>query len=410
MIIDDPMKLRAVSIPVQRTRSGGRSCPFSNYYPMQQGWLGVGFLAACLATSLTQTISQTPAPSATTAQGLVRRHIAVIGGETTLANLRDFRIVLVYAEGSFSAKSSLAQARPYFRRVSVPAGPLTKDSVLEGYDGAAWEYYGDPGVVLRTVGSAGTIARRNAHQFIDPLVDAADNKTSLTYVGKRVADGRPVFIISARYTDGTVDNVFVDCTTYLIDGFEQDIQFHSFGRNVPSHIVLDDYRAVGGVLMPFRSRQIENATGRVMDSSVVTSAQANIGLQPSDFGPPTFVRTPLQSAIAAIYDERDDPAAVLATYHDFRALYGESVSSLRAIEFIGYQCLKMGSTKSAVALLAANVTDYPNAATAHFELGRALVSDGKPVLARAQFQRALEIDPAYTRASDALRSLTSVSR
>jgi hypothetical protein len=377
---------------------------------MQGGWLGVGFLAAFLATSLTQAISSTPAPSTTTAQGILRRHIAAIGGETALANLHDFRLELVYAEGSFSAESSLAQARPYFRLVSVPAGPLTKDSVLEGYDGAAWEYYGDPGVVLRTVGSAGTIARRNAHQFIDPLVDAGDNKTSLTYLGKRNADRGPVFVISARYADGTVDDVFVDCTTYLIDGLEQDIQFHAFGKNVTTHIVFDDYRSVGGVLMSFRSRQIENATGRVMDSSVTTSAQANVGLKPSDFGPPAFVPTPLQAAIAAIYQERDDPAAVLATYHDYRAVYGASVSSLEAINFIGYQCLKMGSTKSAVALLAANVTDYPNAASAHFGLGRALVSDGKPALARAQFQRALEIDPTYKRASDALRNVTSVPR
>jgi hypothetical protein len=276
---------------------------------MQGGWLGVGFLAAFLATSLTQTISSTPAPSTTTAQRILRRHIAAIGGETALANLHDFRLELVYAEGSFSAKSSLAQARPYFRLVSVPAGPLTKDSVLEGYDGAAWEYYGDPGVVLRTVGSAGTIARRNAHQFIDPLVDAGDNKTSLTYLGKRNADRGPVFVISARYADGTVDDVFVDCTTYLIDGLEQDIQFHAFGKNVTTHIVFDDYRPVGSVLMSFRSRQIENATGRVMDSSVITSAQANVGLKPSDFGPPAFVPTPLQAAIAAIYQERDDPGS-----------------------------------------------------------------------------------------------------
>jgi hypothetical protein len=350
---------------------------------MQQGWLGVGFVVACLTTSLTRSISLTPQPSATTAQGIVRRHVAAIGGETALGNLHDFRIALVYVEGSFSAKSSLAQARPYFRLVSVPAGPLTKDSVLEGYDGAAWEYYGDPGVAIRTVGSAGTIARRNAHRFIDPLVDAASDKTNLVYIGQRVADGRPVFVISARYTDGTVDNIFVDCTTYLIDGLEQNIQFHAFGKNVASHIVLDDYRAVGGVLMSFRSRQIESATGRVMDSSVTSSAQANIGLKPSDFEPPAFVPTPLQAAIAEIYAERDDPAAVLATYHDYRAVYSASVSSLEAIDFIGYQCLKMGNMKSAAALLAANVADHPNAASAHFELGRALVSDGKPALARS---------------------------
>jgi tetratricopeptide (TPR) repeat protein len=359
---------------------------------------------------LAQSVAPTSGLSAATVQGVVNRHIAAIGGEAALANLRDFRIALVYVEGTFSSKSSLAQARPYFRLVSVPAGPITKDSVLEGYDGAAWEYYGDPGVVLRTVGSAGEIARRNAHQFIDPLVDAADNATILGSISQRAVDGRPVFVISARYADGTLDDVFVDRATYLIDGFEQDIQFHAFGRNVTTHIDFDDYRAVGGVLMPFRSRQIENATGRIMDSSVVTAAQANVGLTPADFQPPAFIPTPLQAAIATIYAERDDPAAVLATYHDYRAVHGATGSSLQAMNFIGYQCLKMGNAKSAVALLAANVRDYPDAASAHFELGRALATDGKPTLARAEFDRALAIDPKYVRAADALRDLASSSR
>jgi hypothetical protein len=338
-------------------------------------------------------------------QSIIQRHIAAIGGEGALSNLRDFQLTLVYSEGSFSAQSSLAQARPYFRLVSVPAGPVTKYSVLEGYDGAAWEYYGDPGVVVRTVAGAAALSRRNAHQFIDPLVDAASNGTSLTFVGEKAFDGKNVFVISARYSDGNEDQIFIDGTTFLVDGLEQNIQFHAFAKNVPTHIVFDNYHPVGGVLMAFRSRQIDDVTGRQMDSSVTTSAHANVGLKPSDFAPPLFAPTPLQAAIAAIYQEREDPGAVLATYRDYRTAYGGSISSLDAIDFIGYQCLKMGDVKSAVALLAANVGDYPGAASAHFGFGRALASGEEDERARAEFKRALEIDPSYKRATDALATL-----
>jgi len=328
-----------------------------------------------------------------------------IGGHTALRGLQDFKLGLLYSEGSFSAQSTLAQARPYFRLVSVPAGPLTKDSILEGYDGAAWEYYGDPGVVLRTVAGAGAIARRNAHQFIDPLVEAADNGLKLTYAGQRTVDGNRVFVIRARYSDATEDDVFVDYSSYLIDGLDQDIQFHAFGKNLPTHIEMSDYRPVGGVLMPFHTRQIDDATGKVIDSSSITSAQANIGLAAAYFEPPVFTRTPLQAMIESLYQERDDVAGVLQTYGDYRRLYGDQPSTLDAIDFIGYQCLKTGSARTAVALLSANVSDYPESPRAHFGLGRALVGAGEIDRAKAEFERALKIQPSYKPASDALAAL-----
>ena len=155
--------------------------------------------------------------------------------------------------------------------------------MLEGYDGAAWEYYGDPGVVLRTVAGAGALARHNAHQFIDPLVDAGGNGTTLADAGQRVVDGKSVYVrvrsLFGRHEESCVRR----SSSFLIDGIEQDIQFHAFGKNVPTHIAMDDYKPVGGVLMPFRTRQIDDASGQVMDSSVTTSARANVGLQPAFF-------------------------------------------------------------------------------------------------------------------------------
>jgi hypothetical protein len=335
----------------------------------------------------------------------MRRHILAIGGESAIHALRDFEVQLVYTEGSFSAQSSLAQARPYYRLVSVPAGPLTKESIREGYDGAAWEYYGDPGIVLRTVGGAAAIGRRNAHQFIDPLVDAAANGTHVTFAGERAVDGRDVVVLSARFSDGTIDGVYVDPASYLIDGFEQNIQLHAFGKNVATHVAMDDYRPVGGVLMPFRTRQVDDASGKTIDSSLTTSARANIGLSPSYFAPPSFTPTPLQAAIASIYAERDDPTAVLQTYRDYRVAFGAQPSSLEAMDFIGYQCLKMGAIRSAIALLGANVEDYDDSASAHFGLGRALAANGEKARARAEFEAALRIDPSFKPARDALAGL-----
>jgi hypothetical protein len=68
---------------------------------------------------------------------IVSRHIKALGGEVSVARLHDYTLMLKYQEGAFGAASSLEQARPHFRLASVPAGPITRDTILEGYDGAA---------------------------------------------------------------------------------------------------------------------------------------------------------------------------------------------------------------------------------------------------------------------------------
>jgi Tfp pilus assembly protein PilF len=56
-------------------------------------------------------------------------------------------------------------------------------------------------------------------------------------------------------------------------------------------------------------------------------------------------------------------------------------------------------------LLTQNVADHPNSARAHFGLGRAYQSVGKVGNAKAEYLRALTIDPSYQRARDALAAM-----
>ena len=71
-----------------------------------------------------------------------------------------------------------------------------------------------------------------------------------------------------------------------------------------------------------------------------------------------------------IFQERDDADAVEWTYHGFRSAYPK-IDTEAAMEVIGYQALKMGSTAAAIHLLERNRGDYPNSAAAAFGLGRA---------------------------------------
>jgi tetratricopeptide (TPR) repeat protein len=107
-----------------------------------------------------------------------------------------------------------------------------------------------------------------------------------------------------------------------------------------------------------------------------------------------------------IFQERDDADAVRWTYHDFRNAY-PAIDTEAAMEIIGYQVLKMGNTASAVALLEDNRRDYPNSAATHFGLGRAYRSAGRTGDARAEFERALSIDPKHERARKALAEIAA---
>jgi tetratricopeptide (TPR) repeat protein len=132
-----------------------------------------------------------------------------------------------------------------------------------------------------------------------------------------------------------------------------------------------------------------------------TSIEANVAIPESAFSPPLLPLTPLQRLLDQLYSERADVDAVLWSYADFRQAF-PAVESDAGIQAIGYQMLKMGDMKSAVALLQANATDYPRSSGAAFGLGRAYCGAGRREEGRAALARALELDPANARAKGAL--------
>ena len=92
-----------------------------------------------------------------------------------------------------------------------------------------------------------------------------------------------------------------------------------------------------------RFQEIDEKTGATLTESAVTSVEINPSLPLSMFSPPIWDRTPLQQMIQRIYDERDEARSVLATYRDFTQLVDMHSGAVGdAVDFVGYQCLKMG--------------------------------------------------------------------
>jgi hypothetical protein len=334
---------------------------------------------------------------------IVKRHIAALGGIRAIESITSVVERGWYREGALQIATYAAQMRPFYRVIGDPRNALGE--IHEGYDGSAWEYYPDPGIVLRTIGDAAG-ATRHAADFDDPLVRPESRGVILTPGQPASLFGSSEYVVHATLADGFSEDLFVNPTTWMIDAEKRVVPMHAFGKRYSTIDALGDYRPEGGVMRPHTFREIDQDTGAVLTQSVVTRVEINPELAIAMFSPPVWDRTSLQEMIQRIYDERDEALSVLATYRAYSALVDVRADATGdAIDFVGYQCLKMRLPNTAVALLAQNVADHPNSARAHFELGRAYEASGRIEDARSQYLRAIAIDPKYKRAKDALDAL-----
>jgi hypothetical protein len=351
---------------------------------------------------LLSALTATPSVPSTGVDAIVARHVEALGGAARLQAITTRIERGRYHEGDLDIPTYAAYRRPFFRVIGDPAKGLT--TIHEGYDGSAWEYYPDPGIVVRTVGAAAAAAR-HAAAFDDPLVDYRAHGTALVDGGDATIDGHSARLLHVTLADGFGEDVYVDRTSALIVAMERTEPMHAFGPRYRTHDEISDYRPEGGVLYPHRFREIDTATGKVLTESTVTTIEINPDLPVARFSPPEWERTPLQMMIQRIYDERDETASVMATYRDFTTAYPADADEMSAVDFVGYQMLKMGHADTAVTLLARNVAKFPHSARAHYGLGRALTEQGRTEPAREQFRAALAIDPAFERARTALAQL-----
>lgn len=340
------------------------------------------------------------------ADAIIERHIEARGGAAAIRAIRS----LVFDHGAYrepgyqgDGSATMMLMRPYYKLVGHPE---REPDFMEGYDGAGWEWYRDPGIVLRTVADASAASRHFA-DVEGPFLDYADKGSRVELVGEVRIDRRPAYQIRLTMMDGYATDFFIDRRTYQIIASRHTAEVHAFGPAVTSETRFEDFRVVAGVTFPFRSREVEIATGRELNAMQWGSIEANVDIPASWFAPPDHVQTPIQTFIEQMFMQRDDAQAVLWTYHWFRRTHRDT-DTREAAEIAGFQILKMEQIETAIALLERNARDYPNAATSAFGLGRAYAAAQRVADARREFGRALELDPHYERARRAMEALPAI--
>ncbi len=357
--------------------------------------LFIAVRAAGAATSASPT-----SPTSLTAGEIVDRYVEARGGAEKLRDLRTAVYRGEYHEGGeVSPNAAMAIMRPFYKLVGDPAKPNAE--FAEGYDGSAWEFYGD--FVVRTVGAAAAAARHGL--AIDgPLADYQAKGSTVTLMGMEKVGDRNAYRLRIRMMDGFEQDELIDAENWRLIAERKVAPIHAFGESVASEERFGDFRAVEGVEFAFSSREVEIATGKVLNEMQWNSITVNEDLAPAVFSPPSFTRTPVQDLLEKLYQERADHEAVMWSYRGFRRAYPD-LDTDAGTQAIGYQMLKMGDSASAVTLLQANAAEHPRSSGAAFGLGRALRTAGKPAEARAAFERAVALDPSNKRAAEALKEI-----
>lgn len=364
--------------------------------------------AVCAVTLSAGVLS--PAQDKISVDQIVQRHVLALGGIDKIHALHSLVIHGIYHEpGEIPANGPplipdayQAFLRPYYEVIGDPADK--NPGIREGFDGSAWEYYGNPGVVVRTVGAAAA-ATRHASEFLqDSLVDYSTKGSRIVLEEKEKIANRNAYKLRVTLSDGFEKIIFVDAESFLTVAERKAAPIHAFGNAVSTETRFSDYRSEGGVLMNHRTMEAEIATGKVLNEFRTVTVEVNTLNDPAIFSPAPYKRTPLQQLLEQLYMERTDTVSVLYSYRKFRAA-NPDLDTHEGVEFIGYQMAKMSDYNAAIELLKANAIDYPQSAGAQYGLGRAYKAAGDVGHARDAFRKALQIDPAFKKASEGLNAL-----
>jgi hypothetical protein len=350
---------------------------------------GCGLLCLIAASTPRDTLSQTPS-----VKEIAERYVAARGGMDRILSVRTL-ILRGPARADGRPGRFMVKARPYYWMVGEP---LPNRDYAEGFDGSHWEFYENPGLVIRPTGEPAAAGRHTAY-FDDPLVYFGTSGWSFEKIQDARIGADDAYGIRATMPDGFQRDIYVSKSTWLVIAVRAAAPVHAFGPPVRSETRISEYRPLNGALFPMRFDSYDIDTGKPTEVGVPwATADVNVSLPLDYFSPPKEPATPLARMLNAMYSSRAIPSDALLWLIDFRRNPATaSIDTEAGVEATAYQILKSGMHETAIVLLEANVREHPKSALAHFGLGRAYRSAGRETDAIASFKTAIALDPLVAR-------------
>lgn len=189
-----------------------------------------------------------------TVDELIAKNIQAKGGMDKIKAMRTRRMSgKVVSPGGFEYAYIQVNERP---------GSVREDSIIQGmniiqaYDGKeGWQI--DPTQGKKTAEGLSEDDLRAILEDADfdgPLVDYKEKGNTVQLLGKEEdVDGSPAYRILVKQKNGDIKNIYLDEDAFLEVKIETKRNIRGAERE--SEVVLGDYKAVGGVMMPYSLEQ-----------------------------------------------------------------------------------------------------------------------------------------------------------
>jgi outer membrane lipoprotein-sorting protein len=231
--------------------------------------------------------------TAQTADEIIEKHLAALGGRTALNNLKSRsmkRTISGSNIGDLTGSVEILNGVPNKSRTFVQIdlsdlglGKFVRDQRFDGTSG----YVIDTMQGNHDITGEQLDAMKNA-QFPSPLLNYKGMGTTVELAGKEKVGDRDAYVLIGKPKAGPVIRYYIDAETYLPISSVMNIMVPQLGTEVEQTQETSDFREVDGVKVPFRIKttsslqtilvtitQVEQ--NKQIDQSLFSKPDANTG-------------------------------------------------------------------------------------------------------------------------------------
>jgi hypothetical protein len=229
--------------------------------------------------------SAAPAQTPPTAESLVARHIAALGGADALSALNT---VEFDGELRFPGDLKLVykEVRAKENNASRTEAALQGLTLTQGYDGRnGWRinpFQGRKDAETMSGDEARSIA--DSGSLFGPLVNAKADGSTVTYLGREDFDGTDAYKLKVAQKDGDEFVYLLEPETMLAIKMTETRRIR--GAQQVSEYELGDYEKVAGVYFPMSIESWQDGQSNQRQSVIIEKAVANVPVTPAMFAQP----------------------------------------------------------------------------------------------------------------------------
>lgn len=242
----------------------------------------IRILAVVLATLWTTTAT------AQTADEIVEKHLAALGGREALGRLRTRvstgTVTLTTAIGPVSGTIEASAKVPNKSRVlikldltAVGGGEIVNDQRFDGTTGHIIDTFNGN----RDITGPQLAAMRN-NAFPTAWIDYKTRGFTIALSGQETLAGRSAFVLDAMPKGGPTTRAWIDTETYMLVQTSSKAEAPGLGE-IDQVTEFSDYRTVDGVKVPFQVKSINSAQ---TVTAVLKEVKHNVDLDDASFAKP----------------------------------------------------------------------------------------------------------------------------